>query len=653
MRNLSVRKKIYVPMLVLFSLMILAMFLFLQKDVAVIEKQVLQEKAKEFEQFAQEKLDAKYQIAITNAINVAQNKFVIDGLKSGDKSLVKSELSNLAENIKATSDYKNIQIHVHTADIVSFIRSWNNKSGDDLSSFRFMIHAVKKSKKPVLGIEVGRTGMVIRGIAPIFNDYDKSYMGSVEFIQSFESIVKSLKKQMNTSVVIAMDTSLLDVANGLKDNAKIIQGKYVVAQKPDNVDKAFVAELSGVSKDKLVGYFNTDNFFVTKIPLKDYEGKQIGQIFVGAKNAEIYQAVSTAKAGMIGQITVAIIAVILTIIILMIVLKIYLVNPVDELRAHARELSRGEGDLTKKLPVSSDDEIGQTAQEFNALISKIHEIISLAKDTSNENASIANELSSTSKVVSNSVENTSATIENTFNMSTSIKEELKKSIENVKTTSQELKNSSQKLYIARDNISKISKSILDASVSENELASRMKQLSSETQQIKDVLGVISDIADQTNLLALNAAIEAARAGEHGRGFAVVADGVRKLAEGTQNSINQINVTINTIVQAITSATDSMEENSENISALIDVANNAETAVVEAADGMNVCENKSEIAEKDFVKTNEDINLVLEKIKEINEISSTNMRNTEEIAAASEHLYSMGEKLNEILVRFRT
>ena len=94
---------------------------------------------------------------------------------------------------------------------------------------------------------------------------------------------------------------------------------------------------------------------------------------------------------------------------------------------------------------------------------------------------------------------------------------------------------------------------------EMELAHKIQQLSSDADQVKNVLTVISDIADQTNLLALNAAIEAARAGEHGRGFAVVADEVRTLAERTQKSLVEINATINVIVQAIMDSSDQMKQ----------------------------------------------------------------------------------------------
>ena len=654
MRNLSIRSKIYIPMILLFSLMILAMLACLFWETDKIEKQVLQDKAKQFELFSGEKLNTKFQISITNSIEIAQNKFVIDGLKSNDKIALKAELKNLTQSIKDSSDYKNVQIHVHTADIKSFIRSWNDKSGDDLSSFRHMIHTVKNDKKAVYGIEVGKTGLAIRGIAPIFNDENKEYIGSVEFIQSFESIVKSMKAQMDASVLIAMDTSLLEIANGLKEAPRILNNKFVLAQKEENMDKALAAELAKVEPKSNGGggYFSTENYFITSITLSDYKNNPVGKIFIAAPNKQIYEAIKMAESGMILQISVAIVAIILTIIILMTIIKIYLIKPIDEL-ANTVKLSIGEGDLTTKVPVFGKDEIGTTANEFNDLVEKFRNIISLAKNSSGENASIANQLSSTSRIVGTSVENTSKTLDSTFKMSSELKEEIKNSIQNVNQMSEDIQNSSKKLIEVRKNIVFFSKSISDASIQETDLAQRMKALSQEAIQIKDVLNVISDIADQTNLLALNAAIEAARAGEHGRGFAVVADEVRNLAEGTQKSLDQINITVNTIVQSISTATASMEENSKNISALMQVASKTEETVEFATQSMLQSEQRSQISANDFTKTGEDVNFFVEKIREINEISATNMRNTEEIASASEHLHSMSEHLNEILVKFKT
>jgi len=103
------------------------------------------------------------------------------------------------------------------------------------------------------------------------------------------------------------------------------------------------------------------------------------------------------------------------------------------------------------------------------------------------------------------------------------------------------------------------------------LSENLKSLTVNAEDIKNILNIISDISDKTNLLALNAAIEAARAGEHGRGFAVVADEVRKLAENTQRSLTEINASVNVIVQSISDASTSVEENAKSALELVSIS----------------------------------------------------------------------------------
>ncbi len=111
---------------------------------------------------------------------------------------------------------------------------------------------------------------------------------------------------------------------------------------------------------------------------------------------------------------------------------------------------------------------------------------------------------------------------------------------------------------------------MEQSSSDNiELSNEVGNLTNNVREIRNVLGVISDIADQTNLLALNAAIEAARAGEYGRGFAVVADEVRKLAERTQKSLAETNVSVSTIIQSVEGIADTMQNVSEGLGAMTD------------------------------------------------------------------------------------
>ena len=340
-------------------------------------------------------------------------------------------------------------------------------------------------------------------------------------------------------------------------------------------------------------------------------------------------------------------------IISIILIRKNIVGPLRKMIDHTKELSSGDGDLTKKLEVVGKDEIAQACIEINKFIEKVKKLIADAKNLSSENSSISHELSTTSLSVGKLLEDSTNVVNNATQQASTVKDEMTISINEAKVSKKELVEANGFLSEANQAILNLTKEIKISATTEVELAHKIQQLSSDTEQVKNVLLVIGDIADQTNLLALNAAIEAARAGDHGRGFAVVADEVRQLAERTQKSLIEINATINVIIQSIMDSSEKMTTNSKKVEELSLTAVNVEQKITELSTVMGKATNMADKTVTSYIQTGDDMTVIIKSIGQINGLSTQNTRSVEEIAAAAEHMNKMTETLNNKLSEFRT
>jgi methyl-accepting chemotaxis protein len=231
--------------------------------------------------------------------------------------------------------------------------------------------------------------------------------------------------------------------------------------------------------------------------------------------------------------------------------------PLGDLVRQAEAL--GAGDLSVRLDVSSNDEIGQLARAFNQMSQALSTMVEHIRRASQEVNSRAQALSGLSGGAYEGMEQQSGEI---TSMAGAVEEFSATSLniaDNMGSTQRLAQENAQQTQIGRTSMDEASSSLEQIAGALNSTATVINTLGQRSQEIGGIVGVITSIAEQTNLLALNAAIEAARAGEQGRGFAVVADEVRNLASRTRQATDEISGMIQSIQQETGNAISTMEQ----------------------------------------------------------------------------------------------
>jgi len=382
------------------------------------------------------------------------------------------------------------------------------------------------------------------------------------------------------------------------------------------------------------------NYLAAYYPLFQPNTKDvIGILFIGIKMSSIEKVITEDTSEGIKNLSIIVAGIIIvSIVLISLINKVVVIKPILSVVETLKDISEGEGDLTREIKVKSNDEIGVLALYFNKTLNKIKNLVIIIKNEAAKLSDVGNNLSNNMTQTASTVNQITANIQSIknriINQSASITEtnatmeqvitNINKLNKNVEEQSNNVSQASSAIEEMVANINSVTNTLINnaANVSSlkeaseigrsglQEVSSDIQEIARESEGLLEINAVMENIASQTNLLSMNAAIEAAHAGDSGKGFAVVADEIRKLAE---NSSEQ-SKTIGTVLKKIKESMDKITKSTENVLARFEAIDSGVRTVSDQEENIrNAMEEQGE-GSKQVLNSASSLNILTQAVK---------------------------------------
>jgi len=462
----------------------------------------------------------------------------------------------------------------------------------DVSADKYMLFINTRVQTPGGKQAVTGLGLAVNTLADTIRSYKLGKSGSVSLVRP------------NGAFLVHRNPALVDGKHFLKDmpgfsadlskellgGQKFAQGRYKGDSGPQFVASSFIPELNA--------------YVVAEVP----ESEVLGNI---GRSAMISALVGALIGGGIGMAAIFFVA-------------SAIAAPVSHAAEMLTEIASGEGDLSRRMPVESEDEVGALAHAFNKFVSSLNSTMLQVRDSTAMISTASTEIASGNFDLSARTEHQASNLEETA----AAMEELTSTVKQNTANAEE----ANKLVAATTNAAVKGGQVVAGVVD------MMGQITASSQKMSDIIGVIDGIAFQTNILALNAAVEAARAGEQGRGFAVVASEVRSLAQRSAAAAKEIK-------ELIVDSVGKVEAGGK----MVDTAGDAMSDIVKSV--QHVATLMAEITTASHEQS-DGIGQVNLSITQMDDATQQNAALVEEAAAAAQSLQEQAAQLEQVIGTFK-